>query len=266
MKSTELVETQFSDKKLTGEIIMARTRAQAKVQTKGHAKAKAQPSKERAQQNAADKKLIAIAEKIEKTNKQLVKNFEKIVEEHKKIEEQNKKMDQILQNIQSRSNEQRNNQARESVEVVPEPTERPARVLTEELESHHHRSNFLPPIYMILIACSVAGSFFIFGIDLPAIILGFVVTLIASKALEIIYDSDACDAAKMYQEKEDGTLMPAELNSFNAGVNAARTYTGMFNAWGIKDTYSEYKAFIAGKHLAENDNDVEITRISRNRM
>lgn len=137
-------------------------------------------------------------------------------------------------------------------------------VIQERNSTHRHRSkSFFSPIGILsslLVMCGLYSC----GMSIPILIMGGAAIFLVVKLLSNAWESFACQSARRYQAITNNELSPTERRSFQAGVAATKSYRGTLSAWLTKETYSQYNAYIVGKHLAENANDNEVNRISRN--
>lgn len=203
------------------------------------------------------------------------KKLEESIKELKKFRKEQKKIQQALNNVSGefeRIEQTRRNveQTSERAEVTNTNTSRNLREHSAETTSwlmeraHHHRSLYIQP-YMTISPLLTLVILCFYQVSWPVLLGGVSAAILLGTFADFWRDTSGCDAAINYQSRESDSLLSAEILSFQAGVRAAKSYKGLLYAWATQETYYEYNAYCAAKHLAQSGNDNEIEKILNTR-
>lgn len=124
------------------------------------------------------------------------------------------------------------------------PSTQPANALT-----HRHGKNSFS-LKSLLLVPAVVGLVYLSSFSLPVIL--------AISAFRYYRDSVGCKKALAMKGPKAAKLSADESCAFQAGIQAGKTNRGFLNAWRIKQTYTHYDTYGAGKHLAEHNAEQDV--------
>lgn len=145
-----------------------------------------------------------------------------------------------------------------------------------KIESPVYLRNLLIPFIPLTVTTTgvIAGAFFI-GFSLPIILLTSTAMLAMMYAgVKLIQALIKIHASRKVYDLFKNVILDTPSNAcrdkhaFEAGVAAGKSYRGYFNAWALKDSYSNYDAYTAGKYLAQkgDENMINLIEIKQKKL